>query len=279
MKSSFWILLISLVVVVAGMIFFNRQKALPTPTPVAGPASDTPTSRPLSMNVSIEEPVHPAPKSPKGSTQSSVAIPVASEASSDSAANPVPNPTPFSQAIDTLVSPQASFQQKHEAWRQLQDAGQLDEAMEALKAGAADNPSSAAYPAALGQAQLYKAGEVAGSGGTISEMGMLGMQADQNFDQALTLDPANWEAQFFKAVAMSHWPLELNKGEEVIQRLSSLIDQQDTLTPQPQFAQAYVVLGDQYQKMGEPDYALATWQIGAQKFPADPALQQKLRGQ
>jgi tetratricopeptide (TPR) repeat protein len=109
-------------------------------------------------------------------------------------------------------------------------------------------------------------------------MGILGMQADQNFDAALNLDPANWEAQFFKAAAMSHWPLELNKGEEVIQRLSSLIDHQDTLLPQPQFAQSYVVLGDQYLKMGQPDHAAATWQIGARKFPGHSELQRKITG-
>ena len=110
-------------------------------------------------------------------------------------------------------------------------------------------------------------------------MGILGMQADQNFDAALKLDPANWEAQFFKAAAMSHWPLELNKGEEVIQRLSHLIDQQEAMSPRPQFAQTYVLLGDQYQKMGKPDYAAATWQLGAAKFPGDSTLQQKISGQ
>jgi tetratricopeptide (TPR) repeat protein len=108
-------------------------------------------------------------------------------------------------------------------------------------------------------------------------MGMLGMQADQNFDAALELDPANWEAQFFKAAAMSYWPLELNKGEEVVQRFARLIDQQEALLPEPQFAQTYVLLGDQYQKMGQPDYAVATWQIGAQRYPGDTTLQQKLR--
>jgi hypothetical protein len=74
----------------------------------------------------------------------------------------------------------------------------MTQAIEALRQGAEDNPTSAAYPAALGQAQLYRAGEVASNGGTISEMGILGMQADQSFDAALKLDAANWEAQFFK---------------------------------------------------------------------------------
>src|SRR6266850_2211977 len=36
------------------------------------------------------------------------------------------------------------------------------------------------------------------------------MKADQSFDQALTLDPSNWEARFCKASSLSFWPAELN---------------------------------------------------------------------
>jgi hypothetical protein len=61
--------------------------------------------------------------------------------------------------------------------------------------------------------------------------------------------------------------------------LSSLIDQQETMTPQPEFAQTYVVLGDEYQKIGQPDKAAATWQLGLTKFPGDSALQKKNSGQ
>ena len=68
----------------------------------------------------------------------------------------------------------------------------------------------------------------------------------------------------------------MNKGPEVIQRLSSLIDQQETMPPQPQFAQIYVLLGEQYQKAGQPDNAIQTWRRGAAKFPGDPALQKKI---
>jgi hypothetical protein len=278
MKSSLWIVFTSLVVLVAGMtVYLNRQKASPPPAPIAELSPETTTARPARTAVPAEEQSRIFPHIEVEPVQDSAAIPVPGDAINDGPAHQAPPATPFSQAIATLVSSHTGFQQKEAAWRQLIEAGQLDQAIEALAQGAVENPTLAEYPATLGQAQLRKAGVIAQRGGTISEMGILGMQADQSFDQALTIDPANWEAQFFKAVAMSHWPLELNKGEEVIQRLSSLIDQQETLTAQPQFAQAYVVLGDQYQKMGEPDYAVATWQIGAQKFPGDPALQQKLR--
>ena len=41
----------------------------------------------------------------------------------------------------------------------------------------------------------------------------------------------------------------------------------------------YLALGNQYQKMGKTAEAIATWQLGAQKFPSDPALRQKLAAQ
>jgi tetratricopeptide (TPR) repeat protein len=112
--------------------------------------------------------------------------------------------------------------------------------------------------------------------GNYNEVAILGMQADQSFDAALKLDPSNWEAQYYKAASLAYWPAEMNKGPEVIQRLSSLIDQQETMPPQPQFAQIYVLLGEQYQKAGQSDSAIQTWRRGAAKFPGDPTLQKKI---
>ncbi|EEF60516.1 tetratricopeptide repeat protein [Pedosphaera parvula] len=186
--------------------------------------------------------------------------------------------TPLSRAIEVLLSSQSSFDQKQAAWKQLRDSNQLDQAVEALKQGATNNPTSSEYPTALGQAYLQQAGIAARSGKSVNEMGILGMEADQSFDAALKLDPANWDAQFFKAVALAHWPAELNKGDEVLQRFSALIEQQETMATQPQFAKAYILLGEQYQKMGKSDYAAATWQLGASKFPSDPVLQKKVNG-
>jgi tetratricopeptide (TPR) repeat protein len=278
MKTSFVILSLIAATLVAGKIIHLNGKKVP---PAAAVDSETAPDRSFTriprVDVPSEELAAPASQTPNEPVRASAVMSEPSDTASNSAANAAAPPTPFSRAIDTLVSPQASFQQKHEAWRQLQDSGQLEQAIEALKQGAAENPTSAGYPAALGQAQLYRAGEVARDGGSINEMGILGMQADQNFDTALKLDPANWEAQFFKAAAMSHWPLELNKGEEVVQRLSNLIDQQESMSVQPQFAQTYVLLGDQYQKMGNSEYATATWQIGVQKFPCNQELQQRIK--
>jgi tetratricopeptide (TPR) repeat protein len=180
-----------------------------------------------------------------------------------------------SRAIDALVSPQSSYREKQASWKQLQDAGGLDQAIAALKAGMAKHPNNAAYPAELGVAYINKV-ITAKKSGDYNEIAILGMQADQSFDAALKLDPTNWESQYYKAASLAYWPPEMNKGPEVIQRFSSLIDQQEAMPPQPQFAQTYVLLGEQYQKAGQPDQAVKVWRRGAAAFPDDPALQKKI---
>ncbi len=186
----------------------------------------------------------------------------------DNSTNSTP-PTAFSKAIEILVSPQSNFQQRQAAWKQLREAGELEQAVASLKQGAVNNPASAEYPTALGEAYVYKLQSIR----DFHEVSILALQADQSFNTALGLDPANWEAQFFKAAALSRWPAEMNKGPEVIQQFSKLIDQQEAMPPQPQFAQTYVLLGDQYKKTGQSDYAAQTWRLGLAKFPGESTLQ------
>ena len=42
-------------------------------------------------------------------------------------------------------------------------------------------------------------------------------------------------------------------------RFLTLIQQQETQAPEPQFAQTYAKLGEQYQKLGKADYAQQIW--------------------
>ncbi|HTV63659.1 MAG TPA: hypothetical protein VMH30_13930 [Verrucomicrobiae bacterium] len=106
----------------------------------------------------------------------------------------------------------------------------------------------------------------------------MALQADQAFDAALQIDPKNWEAQFVKYSTLYYWPANSQTDNQAVQGLTSLINQQETMPSSPQFAQTYVMLGDEYQKIGQPDKALATWELGAQEYPADSTLQQKIAG-
>ena len=268
-----------LAVVSAGVIggaalYLNRQG--PTPASPAEPMIEAAPARPPEDTPSAKA-VAMQPTQPQVSTaaadsnQPPLASPVLNEVKPDNSTRSTA-PSAFRRAIDILVSPQTSFQQRQAAWKQLRDAGELDKALATLKQGATNNPSSAQYPTALGEAYVFKLQTIR----DFHEVAILALQADQSFNTALGLDPANWEAQFFKAASLSHWPPEMNKGPEVIRQLSNLIDQQEAMPPQPQFAQTYLLLGDQYQKTGQPDYAVQTWRLGLAKFPGDSTLQGRI---
>jgi hypothetical protein len=175
-------------------------------------------------------------------------------------------------AVDLLVSTQATRKQKRDIWKQLREAGKLDPVIAELEQRIVNDPRTAEYPAALGQAYLQKCATIK----DMREQGILAMEADKVFDSALTLDPSNWEARFTKAMGMSYWPSVLNKSDEVIQNFQTLIEQQEAQAPQPHFAETYAWLGDQYQKAGHTDDARAIWERGAALFPTDEKLQEKL---
>jgi tetratricopeptide (TPR) repeat protein len=179
------------------------------------------------------------------------------------------------QPMDVLLSPHSSFEQRQAAWQQLRQNRKLDQAIAELEQSLTNHPTRAEYPAALGQAYLHKCATTQ----DVREQGILAMKADQVFDTALALDPANWEAGFFKAAALSNWPAEMNRGPEVIQRFTQLIEQQEAVASQPHFSQSYLWLGAQYRKSGRTDYADQVWQRGAALFPADEALRQKITAQ
>ena len=262
---------VSVGVIGGATLYLNRQKT--TPISPAEPMAEaapprTPEDTRSVKAVAMQQPEPQVSATAADSNQTPLAAPVLNEVKPDNSTNSAA-PTAFGQAIDILVSPQTSFQQRQVAWKQLRDAGELDQALATLKQVAVNYPTSAEYPMALGEAYVYKLQTIR----DFHEVSILALQADQSFNAALGLDPANWEAQFFKAAALSRWPMEMNKGPEVIQQLSNLIDQQEAMPPQPQFAQTYVLLGDQYKKTGQPDYAVQTWRLGLAKFPGDSTLQ------
>jgi hypothetical protein len=267
MKSFMIALVVVCVTATAGtLVYLNRQKTPPAPTPAvessSGPTEQTP---PEKMMAPKPEP----PRTVSGNPSETTPVAVANSASGNGKPDAVS--TAHSLACDTLVSAQTSFSDRQALLKKLKKAGELDAAIAELKQRAADNPNDPEIPAVLGAAYLNKFPVQ-----DPNEAGILGMEADQSFNAALKLDPANWSAQFLKAESLSYWPSELNKGQEVVQRFSNLIDQQETMTPQPQFAQTYVLLGDEYQKLGQPDYAEQTWKLGAAKFPGNATLQKRI---
>jgi tetratricopeptide (TPR) repeat protein len=209
------------------------------------------------------------------------AAPAASPAASSSA-DREPTPDPKTQAFAALIvrasSAGTTLAQRRAIWARLLKAGELNDAIDALKRLSLDNPDDPAVALALGEAEYNELGQIARAGAPFNERAILALQADEDFNQALKLDPTSWEAQFEKASALSHWPANLNKGPEVIQRLSALITQQQSMPPQPEFAESYLILGNVYRAAGQSAKAAQTWQSGLAQFPQNPRLQQVLAG-
>jgi hypothetical protein len=270
MKTTTVVLIVFCLAVTGGtLIYLRRDKTLTPPVPVVASSSDKIVEQPPSEKISIPK-KEPSQVIAEIKRETNDVPANAAELKTNAA------PSAASQTADTLLSTQISFLDKRALRKNLKDIAELDLVIAELKQRAADNPTSPDISTTLGEVELQKADVLSKSGGNLNEMAIVAMQADQHFDAALKLDASNWEAQFYKAAALAHWPADLGKSPEVIQRLSNLIDQQDTMPSQPQFAYPYVILGEQYQKAGKPDYAEQTWRLGAQKFPGDTVLQNKI---
>jgi hypothetical protein len=270
MKSSITILVILCIAVMAGsIVYLNRQKA--PPVAESPPAQITTPTTPEKIVEAKPEPLPVVSEDVAGPAQIPAATSTAIETQSDDSTNFI------HKTVDALLSAK-NGPQKHELFQQLIKSGQIDQAIGELKQRALDNPNDAEIPTTLGEAQLNKVGAIHEAGGDINEQGILAMQADQSFNAALKIDPANFEAQLVKSISMTYWPAEPARDGQVVQTLSSLIDRQETMPSQPDFAQTYIYLGNEYQKIGQPDKAQATWQLGLTKFPNDPTLQKKISG-
>ncbi len=266
-----WILTIAGAgILVGAAIHFTGRKSVTPAEPVVE-----------AVTVGKQESVIPQSSTPPAETPSvSADAPAAAStpppAKTDAELKPVEtNSDALTKALAVILSSPSDFQrlqQKPTVWKQLREAGQLGTAIAELKKRAADDPAASEYPLAIGEAYL----EAIQATENFNERGVLAMQADTSFDAALRLDPTNWEAQFMKAASLSHWPEGLGKGPEVIQRLTDLIDQQEKMPLQPLFVESYVLLGEQYAKAGNLEYAKAVWQLGLGSFPADPTLQRRI---
>jgi tetratricopeptide (TPR) repeat protein len=266
-KLAIGLMIVSGVAVGGAMLYLKSSKpALPQAAAVA----------PIEITAHTPEPETQSEPAPLVKAIVREASPAHSARPADAAAysassEPAIPATPHQREVDVLISAETGYSSRNALLRQLKKSGDLDAVIDELRKRAADNPNDAWAFTAIGESLMAKFPIQ-----DYNEMAMLGLQINRSFDAALKLDPSNWEAQFSKAYALAGWPPQMNTGPEVIRRLSSLIDQQETMTPQAQFAQTYLVLGNQYQKAGQNDYAQATWRMGLEKFPGDAALRKKV---
>lgn len=270
MKKSIILFVVVCGMVAAAIVYLHQQKPPPNPITAAETATPPPEPQPEEI-VSAPKP-KPAPVvAPATPAPAPVAItaPVVAESSPEEPTNSI------HKIVDGLLTARSG---KHALFQQL-NKEQLEGVIAELQQRALANPKDAGVPTTLGEAQLNLVRVLHESGGDEDQVGILAMQADQSFKAALKIDPKNWEAQYVKASTMFYWPPNEARDNEAAQMLANLIDQQETMPMHQEFAMTYLALGNQYQKMGKTAEAIATWQLGAQKFPSDPQLRQKLAAQ
>jgi tetratricopeptide (TPR) repeat protein len=270
MKKSAVVLVLFCGAIAGAIVYLNQTKS---PVPPVAPAVNSTSDQPASaVSENVTEPLVPAPVTNAPASVSAAVLVIATTKPDDAA-------EAIHKAVDNLLFAKNGLE-KHNLFQQLIKSGQIDTAIAELKQRAMDNPSDPEIPTTLGEALLNKIRQLHESGNVdTDEMGILAMQADQSFNSALKIDPANYEAQLVKSISQTFWPVNPARDGQVVQTLSGLIDRQETMPVQPDFAQACLYLGNEYQKIGQMEKALATWQLGLQKFPNNSDLRSKVSAQ
>src|SRR5258708_2221919 len=251
MKTSVILLVVACGIVAGAIVYLNKPKPAPVPAATTEPApQQTEQTPPEKLSTAKSEPSQTPSTNASAPAPAAVATPVVAETNSAAPTNTI------NKTVDSLLSAKG---EKHALFEQLAKEGQLDAVIAELQQRAAANPSDAEIPTTLGEALLNKVRALHDAGDTNpNDLGILALQADQNFNNALKIDPKNWEAQFVKASTMFYWPPVQQRDRNAAQMLSSLIDQQEGMPPNPAFALTYIALGKQYQKMGKSAEATAT---------------------
>ncbi|HKE01115.1 MAG TPA: tetratricopeptide repeat protein [Planctomycetota bacterium] len=168
-----------------------------------------------------------------------------------------------------FADPGLSHADFQKIWNEVRAAGLMDEAVAAIEKLAKDKPSDPDIQTLLGASYLQKLFTVPDG----PEKGTWAVKADQAFDAALAANPEHWDARFSKATSLAFWPPIFGKQKDAISNFETLIKQQEaTAQPKPQYAEAYVFLGNLYDQQGAHDKAAATFKKGLSLFPDNASL-------
>ena len=176
------------------------------------------------------------------------------------------------EALEAFFDPDIPPNEKQAKWSELAEAGLLDDVVALLEQNVEENPEDPEAHAQLGHAYIQKIF-------TVSEVEKMrwAMQAHGAYDEALQLDDHHWEARFSKAVSYSFAPPVFGLQPKAIEHFEVLRAQQAEQAPQERFADTYELLGNMYQNSGNQAKAVEVWRQGANLYPDDHSLQDKVR--
>ncbi len=203
--------------------------------------------------------------------QEGLAVPAsAGEASGSTEATASPE-----DLVAQLLDPELDYTAQEAIWARIRESGQLDEVIALMEAYAEENASDPDAQVDAGYAYLQKIFEV----GDGPEAGVWAMKADSAFDRALSLDERHWDARFSKAISLSFWPPIFGKQKDAIQQFEVLIGQQEEGVIEDRHSQTYLLLGNLYHQVGQPEKADSMWKRGLEYFPGDAGLLEKFPDQ
>jgi vitamin B12 transporter len=106
--------------------------------------------------------------------------------------------------------------------------------------------------------------------------GRLAAESTRLLEEALEIEPAHWTGRFALAMNHFHAPAFLGRGNDARRELETLIRQQGGAAPAPHHALPYLHLGDLHRREGRHAEARRVWQSGAELWPEDPRLRERL---
>lgn len=183
-------------------------------------------------------------------------------------------PIDFDTAVAQVGDPSLDWDDRQAVWARINEAGLVDKVIAAIEDYAKAHPNDAAAQTGKGSAYLQKLwtekNDIA--------KGVLATKADAAFNEALDIDPNQWDARFLKATSLSFWPPVMGKQPEAVKHFEILVQQQEaTGGKRGGYDQTYLYLGNLYAQQGKADKAKEMWQRGLDLFPDNDALREKMR--
>ncbi len=181
--------------------------------------------------------------------------------------------TGIAATMERLLAGDLDYEAEQAAWKEIADAGQLDELVARMEERAAARGNDPDAQTELGKAYLQKTFRAGGG----PEAGLWATKADKAFDKALGVDDHHWESRFQKAVSLSFWPPMLGKQTDAVRQFETLVAQQEASGMKSKgYAETYLFLGNMHLQMGAKDKALGAWKQGYAQFPDNADLAKKL---
>ena len=161
-----------------------------------------------------------------------------------------------------------SIDDQERFWELARTTSVLDDLLDDLESSVASNPQDLAARLDLADAYVAKLLTVPAG----PERGVWGGKAESQWQEVLSQDDRNWDAQFKLANNYSYYPEFLGKSAAAIEGLERARMLQQSLPAAAVHVQTYLSLSRVYLQAGQADKARAALENGMQLHPGDDAL-------